>query len=539
MTLFDPTAEQRRVIESTLPLLVVLGGAGTGKTTTACAAARAHLERQDAPDRVLFLSFSRASVSRVLQRARGVIGPWSTCIDVTTFHALAWSIVRRFGPVLGHEKPLLRPPAYQRLLDDPEALGYDDLIPLALEVIEASEPVRRHLERRWGLVIVDEYQDTGDLQTELIDAVSPHSRRMLLGDPNQCIYASFLGSAGVRSERIEDAAKEAGAHGVVELPPASHRDTTGLIPAIAQAIMRRDFEHEAIQEGLRSSRMVVQSGIDAQGEGTSVATWVQALTVENLSVGIYCHHNDMLAELSDRLQERDIDHDIAGMSDALSLALLAQVKMCEYAASGSEWDEVLQSLAVFVASAQKGSHVPPLAWKIMQGGEGALGKRLGDLRCSLHGASLADATAIASDAHTRIGLPAKARAWRQAATILRPMVARAGRTRGSQTAIRSLAREAEQVASGLLTDVADDPGDVQLMNLHQTKGREADATIVVLRATDFFGNREQPPYVNTSRLLYVVFSRARYRVVLLLVGHGHPAQVAPLTRLSSMMPNTD
>ncbi|OBA42046.1 UvrD-helicase domain-containing protein [Gordonia sp. 852002-51296_SCH5728562-b] len=534
MTEFEPTAEQRRVIECTQPLLVVLGGAGTGKTTTACAAARAHLERQNVTDRVLFLSFSRASVGRVLQRARGVVGPWGSQIDVTTFHALAWSIVRRFGAVVGHENPVLRPPAYQRLLEDPEALGYDDLIPLALKVLEESAAVRRHVERRWGLVIVDEYQDTGDLQTELIDSVSTGSRRMLLGDPNQCIYASFLSGAGVRAERIEDAADEAGAEGVVHLPPASHRDKTGLIPAIAQAIMRREFEHEAIHEGLRSGRMVVESSITAADEGTSVARWVQALTAENLSVGVYCHHNDMLAELSDRLQEQEIDHDIAGMSDALSLALLAHVEMCKYAAGASEWDEVLQSVAVFVASAQKGSQVPPLAWKIMREVDGSLGRRLSDLRRALEEATLADATGIAADAHSRIGLPAKSRAWSQATTILRPMIARAKRARDSQSAVLALAREAEQAASGLLTDVVDDPGDVQLMNLHQTKGREADATIVVLRATDFFGKYEKPPYENTSRLLYVVFSRARHRVVLLLVGQGLPAQVAPLASLASL-----
>lgn len=535
MTTFEPTAEQSRVIDSTLPLLVVLGGAGTGKTTTACAAARAHLERQDGQDRVLFLSFSRASVSRVLQRARAVVGPWGPFIDVTTFHALAWSIVRRFGSILGHESPVLRPPAYRRLLDDPDSLEYKDLIPLAMKVMETSEPVRRHVERRWGLVIVDEYQDTGDLQAKLIQAVSAGSRRMLLGDPNQCIYASFLRGDGVRSERIEDAARDAGADGVVDLPPASHRDKTGLIPSIAQAIMQREFDHEAIRDGIRSGRFVVESGVAAEEEGKSVAGWVQELTEDGHSVGVYCHHNDMLAGLSDRLQEEGIDHDIAGMSDALSLALLAQVEMCKYATGASEWDYALQSLAVFVASAQKGSHVPPLAWKIMDGGgHENLARRLDDLRRSLDGTLLEVAAGIAARAHGGVGLPSKARAWGQAARLLRPMIARARRSRDARAAVSALAREAEQAASGLLTDIADDPGEVQLMNLHQTKGREADATIVVLRATDFFGKDEPHPYVDTSRLLYVVFSRARHRVVLLLVGRGHRAQVAPLASLGGL-----
>lgn len=533
---FEPTTEQRRVIDSALPLLVVLGGAGTGKTTTACAAARAHLERQDGPDRVLFLSFSRASVSRVLQRARGVVGPWSPLIEVTTFHALAWSIVRRFGAILGHEKPVLRPPAYHRLLDEPESLEYDDLIPSALKLMEASEAVRQHIEGRWGLVIVDEYQDTDTLQARLVDAVSPRSRRILLGDPNQCIY-TFRSADGVHPERIDDAAREAGPDGVVTLPPTSHRDPTGLIPAIAEAIMRRDFGHDAIQTGLSTGRLLVESEIGSEQEAETVAACVRALTEGGLSVGVYCHHNDMLASLSDGLNDEGIDHDIAGLSDATSLALLAQVEMCRYAQGQGTWSDVVQSLAVFVASAQKGSHVPRLADDILRGGGSrTLQARLTDIQRSLTGASMDSAAKIARLAHSDIGLPSKARAWNHAAKLLVPMVARAKRSRHARGGVLALAREAEQAASGLLTDVTDDPGDVQLMNLHQTKGREADATIVVLRATDFFGNREQHPYVNTSRLLYVVFSRARQRVVLLLIGRGHPPQVAPLTRLAGTDP---
>lgn len=529
---FEPTAEQQRVIESTLQLLVVLGGAGTGKTTTACAAARAHLEHQEVPDRVMFLSFSRASVSRILQRAQGILGPCAPRVEVTTFHALAWSIVRRFGAVLGYEHPTLRPPAFHRLIGVVGPLGYDDLIPLALKLIEASTAVRRHVERRWGLVIVDEYQDTDDLQARLVEAVSPHSRRILLGDPNQCIY-TFRSADGVRAERIDDAARSAGVDGVVRLPPASHRDKTGLIPAIAEAIMRREFNDEAIREGLRDGRLLVETGISANEEAETVAAHVRALVEQDLSIGIYCHHNDMLASLSDQLQDEGIDHDIAGLSDSLSMSILAQVDICRYADAQVEWAQVLESLAVFVASAQKGQQVPSLARMILQGGSGALANRLQGLQASLDNAPFERAVSLAATAHGDIGLPNKAKAWRQASGLLRPMVARAHRTSGPRSAVLALVQDATRAASGLLTEVADDPGDVQVMNLHQTKGREADATIVVLRATDFFGKGERPPYMNTSRLLYVVFSRARHRVVLLLVGHGHPAQIAPLTALAT------
>jgi DNA helicase II / ATP-dependent DNA helicase PcrA len=120
---YNPGDEQRAVIGSMDSVVVVLGGAGTGKTSTAAAAARAHLERSDlrrsaagasrraasapGPDRVLFLSFSRASVARIIDRSRTILGPYSDRVEVTTFHALAWRLIRRFGSAIDLPDPYL------------------------------------------------------------------------------------------------------------------------------------------------------------------------------------------------------------------------------------------------------------------------------------------------------------------------------------------------------------------------------------------------------------------------------------------------
>lgn len=68
MTFLPKNPEQERVVTTQADITVVLGGAGVGKTTSALAAACAHLERvaEGKPhDRVLFLSFSRSSVARI------------------------------------------------------------------------------------------------------------------------------------------------------------------------------------------------------------------------------------------------------------------------------------------------------------------------------------------------------------------------------------------------------------------------------------------------------------------------------------------
>jgi DNA helicase-2/ATP-dependent DNA helicase PcrA len=142
---------------------------------------------------------------------------------------------------------------------------------------------------------------------------------------------------------------------------------------------------------------------------------------------------------------------------------------------------------------------------------------------------------LASRAHQVLGLTRGERQWRRAARMLRPLAARSARhaTR-ADAALTLLDRAVTQQRASLLTHATDaDPVPVQLMGLYQTKGREADATVVVLRSNDFYGT-ERPPFPVGSRLLYVVLTRARHKTLLLLFGHGLPGRlVAPLANLAS------
>lgn len=59
------------------------------------------------------------------------------------------------------------------------------------------------------------------------------------------------------------------------------------------------------------------------------------------------------------------------------------------------------------------------------------------------------------------------------------------------------------------------------MNLHQTKGREADTTILLLNPDEWHGD-EREPFPQGSRLLYVVMTRARHTAHLVTAGVTHP-----------------
>jgi DNA helicase-2/ATP-dependent DNA helicase PcrA len=70
------------------------------------------------------------------------------------------------------------------------AMDFDDLLGLWLKLLREHEDVREHYQRRFQFILVDEYQDTNRLQSDLIDLLaSRHHNVMVVGDDAQSIYA--------------------------------------------------------------------------------------------------------------------------------------------------------------------------------------------------------------------------------------------------------------------------------------------------------------------------------------------------------------
>jgi exodeoxyribonuclease V beta subunit len=89
-------------------------------------------------------------------------------------------------------------------------LGYDDLLTrLADALNDPGAPARQRMQRRWSVVMVDEFQDTDPVQWKVVDAAfNGHSTLVLIGDPKQAIYAfrggdiaTYLTAAGTAGER--------------------------------------------------------------------------------------------------------------------------------------------------------------------------------------------------------------------------------------------------------------------------------------------------------------------------------------------------
>ncbi|MFE5563351.1 UvrD-helicase domain-containing protein [Amycolatopsis japonica] len=533
---FRPIGKQRDVRDSEAPTLLVLGGAGTGKTVTAAAAARAHLLRRDADalagaarDRVLFLTFSRTAVAQILGRSKGILRDVADRVDVLTFHGLAWQLVCDFGRYIGHSKrPTLRGEAESKLFqEDPTVLSYNDLLPEALKILHLP-----HLgplaQRRWSLVVCDEFQDTDSEQWTLLERLTEVGNRLLLlGDPNQMIYDKIPGRMGVGSERLSAAVARPGAR-QIPLPLGSYRDPTQLLPTVAEAVRQRNFSHPSLAEATANGRLRIVTGVDAHPAVDEVCAAIDESREYGASTfGIFLHGNEPTSAMSAALSERGVDHVAVGLSESYGEALSTFMMMMQFAAGTNTWDNVLVRMAVFYTSTVRSRYAPRLAFIIGRGqADGLLATRLEELRVALSGAPGLDAAAhIAATGWTTLGLNRGHRQWRRAAAeVIRLMTV-------SGHVLDAVSRQVETMRMESFTDVdAGDQAAVQVMNLHQTKGRESDAIVAVFRPDDYYGN-ESEPFESASRLLYVVLTRARQQVSLLLPNSPHQL-VAPFVALA-------
>jgi DNA helicase-2/ATP-dependent DNA helicase PcrA len=535
----DLLPEQQAVADSHHQTLLVLGGAGVGKTTTALWAARRQLTNQGALDRsspgsrVLFVTFSRTAVNQIKARAGGVLHGIADAVEIMTFHGLAYRLIRAFGHVLCLPPDLgLAGEARTKILGGSAgSIGYDELIPAALRLLECPTVISEVLLSRWQLVICDEFQDTDDLEWRLLEHLGTTAQLLLLADPNQMIYPF---KKGVNAARLDAARARDGAFEVA-LPPGSHRDPSQVIPDAAAAIRVRDFTADIVQRAVTEGRLLVHSDVpeDDDGRAQAIATEVERLRGNGQrSFGIYAKTNNDAAVLSAALTERGLDHVPIGFTEAFGEALTAMLDMAAYRFGHVSWGAVRTGLACMLTASVRSTKAPDLAVALHTGGKlpGALESRLDAIRESLEAApDLAAAAQVALVAWADLNVTAGQRAWRRAGAVFGSLVGRAALVGGDAGALDRVAKEVTGLRTLSFVDLdAGDAGDVQLMNFSQTKGREADAALLSYTSADYYGPAGEP-FDEASRVLYVSMTRARNIVVVFLPSDPHPL-VAPFLR---------
>jgi DNA helicase-2/ATP-dependent DNA helicase PcrA len=237
--------------------LLILAGAGSGKTRTLTYRVAYLLSKGVKPWEILLLTFTNKAAKEMLHRVQDLTGVEPSRFWGGTFHSIGNRALRIYGEAIGlpknftildadesesllkqvvesenklffkdktNPKPgplfnvlslarntqksvietverqfqqyseikMMLPPfatAYAKKKRDQGVLDYDDLLELWLELLQKSPEVATYFANRFKHVLVDEYQDTNTLQSQIIDTLAPHHRIMAVGDDAQCIYS--------------------------------------------------------------------------------------------------------------------------------------------------------------------------------------------------------------------------------------------------------------------------------------------------------------------------------------------------------------
>ncbi len=193
--------------------LALTAGPGAGKTEMLAQRAdfllRTGMCRY--PKRILAISFKVDASQNLKARVRKRCGPeLAARFDSHTFHAFAKRIIDRFRLVLTGQDALdpdyaVGPRRVQR-----RSITFNDMVPLAVEIVESSHIARNAIRQTYSHVFLDEFQDCTEVQYQLIMACfqGTSARLTAVGDTKQRI----MGWAGALEGIFETYAEYFEAH---------------------------------------------------------------------------------------------------------------------------------------------------------------------------------------------------------------------------------------------------------------------------------------------------------------------------------------
>jgi DNA helicase II / ATP-dependent DNA helicase PcrA len=367
-------AQREAVLHVDGPLLVI-AGAGSGKTRVLTHRV-AHLIRAHGvkPDEILAITFTNKAAGEMRERLERMLGRVARAIWILTFHAACGRILRAEAPRLGFKssfsiidqadqvrlvkacieelgkdpkrftprgihsqisnaKNQLVSPAeyaarvgsfwdqtvaevyelYQRKLHTSNAVDFDDMLMLTVEVLERFPEARERWQKAFRYVLVDEYQDTNHAQYRLLQLLArQHGNVFAVGDPDQSVYA-FRG-ADVRN--ILDFERDFPGAASVTLDQ-NYRSTNAILSA-ANAVIdnNRDRKPKRLWSELGDGDPVqVVEVEDEHAEARFVAAEIARLVEDGLSaseLAVFYRTNAQSRVLEDVLVRQGIAYQVIG-----------------------------------------------------------------------------------------------------------------------------------------------------------------------------------------------------------------------------------
>jgi ATP-dependent DNA helicase UvrD/PcrA len=367
-------AQREAVLHTEGPLLVV-AGAGSGKTRVLTHRV-AHLIAAVGvqPNEILAITFTNKAAGEMRSRLEDLLPDVASRIWILTFHAACGRILRREAPRLGYktnftiydqadqvrlvkqcleelERDPKRFPAkgihehisaaknqligpaeyrnrvdsfydqtvaevydlYQRRLFAANAVDFDDLLMLTVDVLERFPEAKERWQKAFRYVLVDEYQDTNHAQYRLLQLLAEKHRNVcVVGDPDQSIYA-FRG-ADIRN--ILEFERDFGETTTIPLEQNYRSTNTILRAANAVISHNRERKPKNLWSDLGDGDPVrVLEVEDEHAEARFVASELAALVdqgVNGSEIAVFYRTNAQSRVLEDILVRQEIPYQVIG-----------------------------------------------------------------------------------------------------------------------------------------------------------------------------------------------------------------------------------
>ncbi len=315
----DLNEQQRHAVEAGDGPVVIVAGPGTGKTKTLTTRIAYLLSKGVDPQRILALTFTVKAAEEMRHRVADMSS--KEVSHISTFHALGYKILREALPEEKREfisesarlaliRQLPRPQdlgdmtardlglavsrykggidpdyrsplgrfvsQYQTALDELKLHDFDDLLYRTHHLLEANSTLRQAWRTRYDYMLVDEFQDTSELQWEVLMQIHGTDNIFVIGDPKQSIYG-FRGATSDMFARFRQdfphrtevnlQINYRSAHAIVELASAifggadalsAHSSEVGAVRAVQtlNEFSEADYVLDQIEQGIGGSDLL-------------------------------------------------------------------------------------------------------------------------------------------------------------------------------------------------------------------------------------------------------------------------------------------